>query len=140
MLEGYHFSHKIRIRYTEIDGQMIVMNSNYLNYIIITNTEFFRYLKLNMTSFEESQFDIALITSYLEFKGPAFFDDILDINLRIAEVGNKSYKAEYAMVREATGEVLFTAQNVYACFNPILKKSAPIPEYVKAKFLALQGA
>lgn len=140
MLEGYHFSTKVRIRYTEIDGQMIVMNSNYLNYIIITNTEFFRHLGLKMTNFDESQFDIALITSNLEFKGPAFFDDILEINLRIAEIGNKSYKAEYAMVREATGEVLFTAKNVYACFNPILKKSAPIPEYVKDKFRALQGA
>ena len=54
MLEGYHFCHKVRIRYTEIDGQMIVMNSNYLNYIIVTNTEFFRHLGLRMTNFEES--------------------------------------------------------------------------------------
>ncbi len=139
MREGYHFSHKIRVRYTEIDGQMIVMNSNYLNYIIVTNTEFFRHLGINVIDFEQSQFDIALITSYLEFKSPAFFDDVIECNLRIAEIGNKSYKAEYAFVREATGELLFTAKNTYACFNPILKKSIPIPEYVKEKFRALQG-
>jgi len=139
MLEGYHFCHPIRVRYTEIDGQMIVMNSNYLNYIIITNTEFFRTIGLKMTNFDESQFDIALITSNLEFKGPALFDDDLEVNLRITEIGNKSYKAEYAIVRVETGEILFTAKNLYACFNPITKKSAPIPEYVKEKFRALQG-
>ena len=87
-----------------------------------------------------NQFDIALITSNLEFRGPAFFDDVIKINLKIAEIGNKSYKAEYAMVKESTGDIIFTAKNVYACYNPILQKSAPIPEYVKEKFRALQEA
>ena len=140
MLEGYHFCHNIRIRYTEIDGQMIVLNSNYLNYIVVTNCEFFRHLEIDITNFEEAQgFDIALVASNLEFKEPGFFDDLIQVNLKIGEIGNKSYKAEYAMVREATGELLFTAKNVYVCFNPILKKSAIIPDHVREKFQALQN-
>ncbi len=139
MLEGYHFSYSFRIRYTEIDGQMIVLNSNYLNYIVVTNCEFFRHLDLNVTNFEESQFDIALITSNLEFKSPAVFDDLVEMNIRIAKIGTKSYRAEYALAKADTGEILFTAKNVYTCFNPLLRKSAPIPEYVRKKFQALQG-
>ncbi|NLV15685.1 MAG: acyl-CoA thioesterase [Syntrophomonadaceae bacterium] len=139
MIEGYHFCHSIRIRYTEIDGQMIVLNSNYLNYIVVTNCEFFRQLGIDVTNFEKAQFDIALVASNLEFKEPGFFDDLIQVNLKIGEIGNKSYKAEYAMVRETTGELLFTAKNVYVCFNPILKKSTPIPDYVRKKFQALQN-
>lgn len=137
MLKGYHFSHTIRIRYTEIDGQLVVLNSHYLNYIVIINTEFFRTLGLSVAP-GDSWFDIALITSNLEFKGPGYFDDLIEINIKIAEIGNKSYKAEYAMVRETTDEVIFTAKNVYACFDPALKKSVPIPDYVREKFEALQ--
>ena len=137
MLKGYHFSHTIRIRYTEIDGQLIILNSNYLNYIVIINTEFFRSLGFSVTP-GENWFDIALITSNLEFKGPGYFDDLIEINAKIAEIGNKSYRAEYAMVRESTGEVIFTAQNVYACFDPVLKQSVLIPDYVRKKFEALQ--
>lgn len=33
MVDGYHFSHRLKVRYSEIDGQKIVFNAHYLTYL-----------------------------------------------------------------------------------------------------------
>ncbi len=42
MLSDYYFSHPIRVRYSEIDGQKIVFNAHYSTYIDVAVTEYFR--------------------------------------------------------------------------------------------------
>jgi acyl-CoA thioester hydrolase len=137
MLEGFRFSHSIRVRYSEIDGQMVVLNSHYMNYIVIGNTEYFRNLGLNTS--EESYFDISLVKSTLNFKSPVYFDDIINIYVKITQLGNKSYTANYAIERAATGEVAFTAENIYVSYSVALKSSVTIPDYVREKITSFEG-
>ena len=78
---------------------MIVMNSNYLNYIIVTNTEFFRHLGIKVDNFEESHSILHQSHRTLNSK-PGFSNDVIECQPENSEVGNKSYKAEYAFVRK----------------------------------------
>mgnify|MGYP001822445374 FL=1 len=40
----FSFSHRFRVRYSEIDGQGIVFNAHYLTYFDTAITEYFRWL------------------------------------------------------------------------------------------------
>jgi acyl-CoA thioester hydrolase len=139
MVEGYSFCNPIRVRYSEIDHQMIVFNVHYLNYIVIANGEYFRTVGIRFNDNEEAHFDIALVKSTLEFKNPAYFDDVIDVYVRISRLGRKSYTASYIMIRASSGDVIFKAENIYVNFNPATKRSEPIPEHIREKVRVFEG-
>jgi acyl-CoA thioester hydrolase len=139
MVEGYSFHTSFRVRYSEIDPQMIVFNVHYLNYIVISNTEYFRTTGIRFFDKEEVPFDIALVKSTLEFKSPAYFDDVIDAYVRISRLGRKSYTANYIMIRASNGEVIFKAENIYVGFNPATKQSELIPEHIRKIVRAFEG-
>ena len=139
MVEGYSFYNPIRVRYSEIDHQMIVFNVHYLNYIVIANGEYFRTVGIRFNDNEEAHFDIALVKSTLEFKSPAYFDDVIDVYVRISRLGRKSYTANYIMIRASNGDVIFKAENIYVNFNPATKRSEPIPEHIREKIRVFEG-
>ena len=139
MVEGYSFCNPIRVRYSEIDHQMIVFNVHYLNYIVISNTEYFRTTGIRFSDKEEAPFDIALVKSTLEFKSPAYFDDVIDVYVRISRLGRKSYTANYVMLRASNGDLIFKAENIYVGFNPAIKQSELIPEHIREKIRAFEG-
>ena len=87
MSEGYRFCHSLRVRYAEIDGQMIVFNSHYLTYLDIGITEYFRSLGMAMIPSEEPIFDFALVKTTLEFKGSGLFDDVLNVYVKVSKLG-----------------------------------------------------
>ena len=92
------------------------------------------------SDFNENAFDIALVKSTLEFKNPAYFDDVIDVYVRISQLGRKSYTANYIMLRAANGDLIFKAENIYVSFNPATRQSAPIPEYIREKIRSFEGS
>ncbi len=118
---------------------MIVFNVHYLNYIVIANGEYFRTVGIRFNDNEEAHFDIALVKSTLEFKNPAYFDDVIDVYVRISRLGRKSYTASYIMIRASSGDVIFKAENIYVNFNPATKRSEPIPEHIREKVRVFEG-
>ncbi|MBU8789238.1 hypothetical protein KM885_00395 [Oceanobacillus caeni] len=54
----YQFSHRLRVRYSEIDGQKVVYNSHYLTYIDVAVTEYFEQV---LSQEEASRFDYVLL-------------------------------------------------------------------------------
>ncbi len=139
MVEGYSFHTPIKVRYSEIDHQMIVFNVHYLNYIVIANGEYFRTVGMRFNQEGEAHFDIALVKSTLEFKSPAYFDDVIDAYVRISRLGRKSYTANYVMLRASNGDLIFKAENIYVGFNPAIKQSELVPEHIREKIRAFEG-
>jgi len=133
MPEGFRFCHALRVRYSEIDGQMIVFNGHYLTFMDVAVTEYFRNLGLTFTTGPaKPEFDMALVKTTLEFKEPAVFDDILDIYVRVSGIGNASFTVEFTIEKRQSGSTVLLAQTVYVNYNPELKKSAPVPDRVRS--------
>jgi acyl-CoA thioester hydrolase len=134
-VEGFRFAHRLRVRYSEIDGQKIVFNAHYLTYLDITITEYLRDgLKLDLIGLaERGQFDIVLAKTTLEFKRPAMLDDWLTIWCRTAKIGNSSVTIEFAITRDGEESPLLTAETVYVSYNAIIHQSQPVPDFVRAR-------
>ncbi|MGE5544693.1 MAG: acyl-CoA thioesterase [Bacillota bacterium] len=132
MSEGYRFRHQLRVRYAEIDGQMIVFNSHYLTYLDIGITEYFRNLGMAMTNpTEKPVFDFALVKTTLEFKGSGFFDDILNIYVKVSKLGKSSFVTNFMIRKEGETAPIVLAESIYAGYDMTVKRSVPIPDEVR---------
>jgi acyl-CoA thioester hydrolase len=129
--EGYRFCHSLRVRYAEIDGQMIVFNSHYLTYLDIGITEYFRNLGMAMIPSEEPIFDFALVKTTLEFKGSGLFDDVLNVYVKVSKLGNSSFVTNFMIRKEGGTEPIVLAESIYAGYDMRIKRSVPIPDEVR---------
>lgn len=136
----FSFYHRLRVRYSEIDGAKIVYNAHYLTYVDIAVTEYFRDMLGDLWQFDyEGAFDIVLRSCSFDFNRPAILDDWLDIGCRIEKIGNSSVTVQFAITREAEKESpILTAAIVYV--NSSGGKSKRIPDEVREKLVSYEVA
>lgn len=65
------FQYRLRVRYSEVDSQGIVFNANYLNYLDVAITEYFRSKRKSFPY--TSHFDIKIQWERLERRAGSLF-------------------------------------------------------------------
>jgi acyl-CoA thioester hydrolase len=88
------FTHRIRVRYAEVDGQGVVFNAHWLTYFDEACTRFVGTWGFG-PNFWIEQFDVMLVKAVLEWSGPARFDEWVDIAVVPARIGTKSFDLRY---------------------------------------------
>lgn len=85
MFNEFHLSYttQIRVRYVDTDKMGIVYNGNYFMYFEVGRTELMRHFGLPYTVFENAGYLLPLTEAKAEYKIPAEYDDLLDINANI---------------------------------------------------------
>ncbi|WP_423798714.1 acyl-CoA thioesterase [Neobacillus sp. SAB-20_R2A] len=129
MVNDFRFSHRLKVRYSEIDGQKIVFNAHYMTYIDVAVTEYFHEgLKLD---FEEADFDFVLAKSTLEFKKSAELNDWLNIWCKISKVGNTSMTMNCMITRDGETDPILLAEIIYVSYDANTKTTRPVPALVR---------
>lgn len=132
MRSDFRFFHPLRVRYSEIDGQGIVFNAHYLTYMDVAITEYLRHLGLDYKQLaREGKMDMALVKTTLEFKAPAFFDEVLEIGVRVSRIGNTSYTVDFEIYKEHSEELVLKGQTVYVNYNPATRSAEPVPDFFR---------
>lgn len=136
------FQHRLRVRYSEIDGQNIVFNAHYLTYLDIAVTEYFRaILGEHWMKEYEDRFNIVLRHADLSFIRPAMLDDWLDIGCRASRLGNSSVTVKFAVVRQnEPDQPLLEAEIVYVNIDAKSGQPCAIPPDVRAEIVAFERA
>jgi acyl-CoA thioester hydrolase len=132
-MEGYRFKTRLKVRYSEVDAQRIVFNSNYLTYIDIAVGEYFcEGLQLDLAELEKDEiFDYVLKKVTLNYHKSATMYDWLNIWCRTVKIGNTSMIMEFAITRDGEEGALLTAEIVYVSYNPKKKATQPIPDFLR---------
>ena len=87
----FRFRDRLRVRWAEIDAQKIVFNGHYLMYFDTAVAGYWRALALPYAQTMESLGgDLYVRKATLEYHGSARYDDLLDVGLRCARIGNSS--------------------------------------------------
>jgi len=123
----------LRVRYSEVDAQGIVFNSNYLNYIDIAVVEYFREgLQLDLVKLAQNEeFDYVVKKATLEYNKPATMYDWLNIWCRTVKMGNTSMVMEFIITKDGEEDALLSAEILYVSYNPKKKASQPIPDFLR---------
>lgn len=85
----FRFSTRVRVRYAEIDGQMVVFNSRYLEYADVAVTEYFRATGLR-DRVEWAALEFHVVRAVVDFKAPIRFDEEIDLLARTVRIGTSS--------------------------------------------------
>lgn len=126
----YQFSHRLKVRYSEIDGQKIVFNAHYLTYIDVAVSEFFEQL---LPKEEAPEFDFVLAKSTLEYKSSAHLNDWLTIWCRMDKIGNKSMTMNFMITRNEEVEPVLLAEIIYVSVDPKTLLPSPVPDFVRKR-------
>lgn len=139
----FSFIHTLRVRWAEVDLQGIVFNGNYLTYFDVAITEYWRAAGLLKEIIEpKDHIEMFARKSMVEYHAPTHFDDVLDIGVRCAEMGNTSMRFVIEIFKHLDGQdqLVISGELIYVTANSQLRKSVPIPAHWRAKMQAIETA
>ena len=130
--EEFKFKFRLRVRWGECDAQGIVFNAQYMNFIEVSQAEYFRNLGLRLYSDElRSRFDLATVKATFEFMAPARVDDMLSIYTGVARIGNSSITFNTEMYFEDAEQPCARAEVIYVNFNADTGVARRIPDDIR---------
>ncbi len=94
-------------------------------------TEFLRHA-LKPKDMFDGTFEFQVVRLLVEWKGPARFDDVLEISVTTEKLGTTSFTLGYTLKRATTGELIATAETVNVYIDPKDWTKAPIPADIRA--------
>lgn len=125
--DEFRFSHALRVRWAEADLQGIVFNGHYLTYADVGITEYFRAMGQTYSGETGTNgSDFFAVKTLLEYRSPARFDDVLDIHVRIARLGNSSMQFLIGIYRGE--ELLVNGEIVYVHADQASRRPSSIPQ------------
>jgi acyl-CoA thioester hydrolase len=125
--DDFRFSHALRVRWAEADMQGIVFNGHYLTFADVGITEYFRAMGQTYSGETGANgSDFFAVKTLLEYRSPARFDDMLDVHVRIARLGNSRMLFLIGMYR--AGELLVNGVSVYVHADQTTRRPSPIPQ------------
>jgi acyl-CoA thioester hydrolase len=127
------FTHRIRVRYAEVDGQGVVFNAHWLTYFDETCTRYVESWGFG-ADYWINEFDVMLVKVVVEWSGPARFDEWVEIAVEPTRLGTKSFDLHYRASVE--DRAACDATITYVAVKPGINDSIEIPEQVRAVLTA----
>lgn len=114
---------KIRIYYHDTDCGGVVYYANYLKYLEEARTEFFEEKGLSLKELAENQTLFVVIRQEIDYRAPAFYGDILQINTSLLNISQLRIEFLHEIKKEE-GPVVCSAKTFMACVDKNIKPKA----------------
>ena len=125
------FTWTIRVYYEDTDTCGIVYYANYLKFFERARTEWLRSVGFEQQEMaDERGLRFVISRVECEFKLPARLDDLIEIDVRVARLGNASMVFEQSAKRDSA--VLATARVRVGCIESDTLTPAPLPPELRA--------
>ena len=129
----FKFHTSLRVRWMECDGQGIVYNGAYMDYVEVGQSDYYRNLGFSIYKIAEcGYFDTAVVKVTLEYKAPARVEDLLDIYMRVARLGNTSITMQMEIYPQGVDKLRASGEIIYVGYDVATGTTRPIPEELRA--------
>ena len=135
----YNYFLCFRVRFAETDQQGHVFFGNYLTFFDEALTGFMRAIGCSYNDLVAAGADTVYIHSECDYRARAFFEDVLDVHVRVERIGNASVTCGFAAVKEETDELIATGKLVFVTVDPQTKKPVPVPDLFRAAVRNFEG-
>ena len=136
----YRFYHPLRVRYNETDAQGHVFFGNYLNYFDIGLLEYTRAVGYTYQDMLASGVDMFYVDANCQYKGRAYFDDLLHVHTRIGHIGNSSFTFEFAIYKQPADELIATGKITAVAVDPGSAQPVRVPDELCEAVARFEGA
>lgn len=128
----FRFMTPVRVRWMECDAQGIVYNGAYLGYLEIGQAEYYRNLGFAIYIIPQSgYFDFVVVKSTQEFKAPAKVDEIIELHVRVSNIGNTSLTLNLEIYAEGSDRLLTSIETVYVGYDTATESTRPVPDAIR---------
>lgn len=128
-----------RIIYGDTDAGSVVYNANYLRFFEMGRTEMMRSCSIPYRRIEDQGLIIPVTETYLRFKAPARYDDLITIETSLADMKKYSCRFNYRITRneqKVKEKLLAKGFTTHACVDR-QGKLTPFPNELKEAMAAL---
>jgi acyl-CoA thioester hydrolase len=135
--EQFRLFHPLRVRWAEVDRQGIVFNGHYLTYFDVAITEYWRAIGYPYPdALLEHGLDTFVKKATLEYHGPAGFDDLLDIGVRVARIGRSSMR--FLLEVHRGDDLLIDGEVIHVLADPASRNPARVPDFLRQAMRAYE--
>ena len=132
---GEPFVHTLRVRYNECDPQGVVFNANWLGYFDVVLTELWRERVVPYAEMVAAGTDMMVAEASVRYYGPARFDDEIELEMRVARLGETAMSTEFEARVDGQRAVTGAMRHVFV--DPRTSTKKPIPGDIRAALAAL---
>ena len=135
--KDFRFTHRLRVRWAEVDRQGIVFNGHYLAYFDVGITEYYRALGYPYPDgLAQHGTDLYVRKAELEYHASAEYDDEVDICVRVERLGRSSF--DFRIEIHRADQLLVSGTVIYVNADPAARKSAPLPDFLRNAIKAFE--
>jgi len=125
------FVHRLEVRFRDCDPMGHVNNAVYFTYLEQTRFAHWRSLwGFGSPQLPPGMPGVILAHAECDFKHPARYGQMLDVKLRVVELGRTSFRYEYEIVDEEQ-RTIARAKTVQVMFDYAAEKPVPIPAHIR---------
>lgn len=120
----------LRVRYEETDQMGVVYYANYLIWLEVGRTEYFRQLGMPYSEVEKNDILLPVTKAFCQYKSPARYDDIIRVVTNVASLQDVRILFKYEVFRHEANELLAIGETEHAFVNRqgrpvVMKKHNP---------------
>ena len=120
---------QLRVRYGETDKMGIVYYGNYATYLEQGRTEWLRDIGFSYKYMEENNVHLPVINLNIDYKSPAYYDDIITVTTTLKEI--PIYRIEFNYeIHNQNNKLLAVATTSLVFMNSTTNKLRKAPEYL----------
>ncbi|SRR5450759_438204 len=127
-----HFIHRLEVRFRDCDSMGHTNNAVYLTYLEQTRFAHWRSLwGFGTPQLAPGLPGVILARVECDYRRPATYGDLLEVRMRVSEVGRTSFRYEYEIV-DQEGRTVLRAKTVQVMYDYATEKPVPIPDDIRA--------
>jgi acyl-CoA thioester hydrolase len=130
------FKTSIRVTWADTDAAGVVHFSNYFRFFERAEEEFYRALGFSFADFRSKGLWFPRVEAFCQYKKPAGFNDVLDIEVTVEELREKSVRLGFMMFNKDTEGFLASGHLVIVAADRQTGKAAQMPAEVFEKLKA----
>lgn len=125
---------RLRVRYAETDSMGIVYHANYLVWMEVGRTDYFRELGFPYRELEQRfHLHTPLVEASCRYQAPALYDDEIVIKTQVTEINRRLVRFHYQICRAEDNRTLAQGETVHLVVDSEHKR-ASFPAELMALF------
>ncbi len=111
----------LRILYGDTDAGGVVYNANYLRYFEFGRSEYMRQYVMSYKLIEERGFVLPVVESFVRYKAPAAYDDLIRISTSLVEVKKRVCRFNHRIYKDNDDTLLVKGYTVHVTVDKSMK-------------------
>ncbi len=138
-MDGYTYSHDVRVRFAETDAQGIAHHASFVIWLEEARVAYLEAFAGGYRHIQETGIEALTTGVHLDYRASAGFDDVLTVWTRCREIKGARFRYEYVVTR---GDVVIaTGYTLHATVDAATHRPTRVPEWlVEALTAAEAGA